>query len=196
MDPVSILFAIFLIAGVIIALAMMNRSPRTSIETSAHVAHPRVVPQPTNTEATERAERVFVEQAVQREEQFIAQILARQTMPIQRWFHTTIAGTKHRNADGTSRTAGIKLLQRGEELSLEHEPDNEYDKYAVAVHSIYGQIGYLPSRLAGETVRAESRAGHVHALYFSHENVHPETGRVVGATCIYIRLTPGSSKSS
>jgi HIRAN domain len=195
MDPDNILFAIFVITGVIIALAMIRRSSSPSAETSAPKAHPRLV-QATDIKAAERAEQAFAEQVVQREEQFIAGILARQTLPIERWFHTTIAGTKHRNPDGTSRTAGIKLLERDEELSMEHELDNEYDKYAVAVHSTYGQIGYLPSRLAGETVRAESRAGHVHALYFSHENLHPESGRVVGATCIYIRLTPGASEST
>jgi hypothetical protein len=60
--------------------------------------------------------------------------------------------------------------------------------------SVDRQIGFLPARLAGETVRAAQK-GYSHALYFARENLHPENDRVVGATCVYLRLMPLSSES-
>lgn len=61
-------------------------------------------------------------------------------------FRTTIAGVTKQNTDGTDRQALIKKLSRGEALNLVREPDNPYDKYAVAVFRTSGeQIGYIPA---------------------------------------------------
>ncbi|OGA76367.1 MAG: hypothetical protein A3G81_01560 [Betaproteobacteria bacterium RIFCSPLOWO2_12_FULL_65_14] len=60
-------------------------------------------------------------------------------------FRTTIAGVTKQNADGSDRQCLVKALRAGEELALVREPNNQYDKYAIAVfRSTGGQLGYLP----------------------------------------------------
>src|SRR5260370_12014420 len=62
----------------------------------------------------------------------------------QQIFRTTIAGVTKQNSDGTDRQKLVKLLKRGETLSLVREPNNPYDKYAIAVFRTSGeQLGYL-----------------------------------------------------
>jgi len=61
-------------------------------------------------------------------------------------FRTMIAGVTKQNADGTDRQALIKALRPGEELRLVREPNNPYDRYAVAVFRVSGeQLGYVPA---------------------------------------------------
>lgn len=61
-------------------------------------------------------------------------------------FRTTIAGVTKQNPDGTDRQTLIKTLSRGEAVRLVREPNNPYDKYAVAVFRISGeQLGYIPA---------------------------------------------------
>ncbi len=61
-------------------------------------------------------------------------------------FRTTIAGVTKQNRDGTDRQTLVKTLKPGEELKLVREPDNSYDKYAVAVYRSSGeQLGYVPA---------------------------------------------------
>ena len=68
-------------------------------------------------------------------------------------FKTKIAGVTHQNADGSDRQTLIKTLRPGEELKLVREPDNPYDKCAIAVFKLSGeQLGYThggDSLLAG-----------------------------------------------
>jgi hypothetical protein len=60
-------------------------------------------------------------------------------------FRTTIAGVTKQNADGSDRQSLVKALRAGEELRLVREPNNPYDKYAIAIfRSTGGQLGYLP----------------------------------------------------
>ncbi|HXM81242.1 MAG TPA: HIRAN domain-containing protein [Burkholderiales bacterium] len=64
----------------------------------------------------------------------------------QQTFRTTVAGVTHQNADGTDRQAILKALRPGEELRLEHDAGNPYDKFAVAVFRTTGeQVGYVPA---------------------------------------------------
>jgi hypothetical protein len=61
-------------------------------------------------------------------------------------FHTRIAGVTKQNTDGTDRQALIKTLSQGEAVRLVREPNNPYDKYAVAVFRTSGeQLGYIPA---------------------------------------------------
>jgi hypothetical protein len=61
-------------------------------------------------------------------------------------FCTTIAGVTKQNADGTDRQILIRVLKRGEALKLIREPNNPYDKYAIAVLRTSGeQLGYVPA---------------------------------------------------
>jgi HIRAN domain-containing protein len=78
-------------------------------------------------------------------------------------FRTTIAGVTKQNTDGTDRQALIKALRRGEAVRLVREPNNPYDKYAIAVFRISGeQLGYIP---AGDRRLADhiDMGGHVSA---------------------------------
>lgn len=61
-------------------------------------------------------------------------------------FRTTIRGVTKQNRDGTDRQVLVKTLRPGEELKLVREPENPYDKYAVAVFRSTGeQLGYVPA---------------------------------------------------
>ncbi len=89
-------------------------------------------------------------------------------------FFTKVTGVTQRNADGSLRQDIIEDLEdewraRGAlKLSLRREPDNPYDRNAVAVLDQEGrQIGYLSRQVAstvaprldrGEVVHAELRA--------------------------------------
>jgi hypothetical protein len=78
-------------------------------------------------------------------------------------FRTTIAGVTKQNTDGTDRQALIKALRRGEAVRLVREPNNPYDKYAIAVFRISGErLGYRP---AGDRRLADhiDMGGHVSA---------------------------------
>src|SRR5436309_306860 len=69
-----------------------------------------------------------------------------ETRGYEQTFHTRIAGVTKQNADGTDRQALIKTLRRGETLNLVREPNNPYDKYAIAVFRSSGvQLGYIPA---------------------------------------------------
>jgi hypothetical protein len=187
----DIVFFLLVSAGIVLWLLLRNRSrtaapssPRASPPPRPLVAsHSTIYVPPTADEIMKGVE--------ERERQFLNSILDKYSGQVERHFYVSLAGVSHRNLDRTSRTAAIAKCERGEELWLEHESKNKYDPNAMAVHSLSvdRQLGYLPARLAGETVRASQR-GYSHALYFSHENLHPETDKVVGATCLYLRLTP------
>jgi len=69
-----------------------------------------------------------------------------ETRGYEQTFHTRIAGVTKQNADGTDRQALVKTLRRGETLNLVREPNNPYDKYAIAVFRSSGvQLGYIPA---------------------------------------------------
>lgn len=57
---------------------------------------------------------------------------------------TTVAGTGHRNRDGSWRTEIAAQCERHEQVRLKREPENEFDANAVAVlRRTGGQFGYL-----------------------------------------------------
>lgn len=59
-----------------------------------------------------------------------------------------VVGTTHENPDGTSRQEIIKHLTKFSKITLVREPNNEYDKNAVAVYANGKQIGYLSAAYA------------------------------------------------
>jgi hypothetical protein len=99
-----------------------------------------------------------------------------------KWFYGRVAGTGQVNDDGTSRQAAIALLQPHQEVSLSPEPGNPYDPNAVRVMSSTGQqIGYLETRLAGETVRRSARGIRTRAFVSSLTGSPTQTcGVVIG----------------
>ena len=66
---------------------------------------------------------------------------------LQQKFRTTISGITKQNVDGTERQKIVSKCRTGEWLTLVREPDNPYDKYAIAVYTSVGQqLGYVPKR--------------------------------------------------
>ena len=66
-------------------------------------------------------------------------------------FYSKVAGTSHRNRDGTSRQAAIrKHCFAGAPLDLIREPDNKHDRNAIAIFYDDKQIGYLSADIANK----------------------------------------------
>lgn len=57
---------------------------------------------------------------------------------------TRIAGVSHQNEVGPSRQVCLEKLTLYDELWLEQDPENRFDKNAVKVLSQRGQLGFLP----------------------------------------------------
>ena len=82
------------------------------------------------------------------------------------WFHGKVAGTGHPNEDGSSRQGVIACLQPLVELTLDPDPDNQYDPNAIRVLAPCGlQIGFLEARLAREVTNRRQK-GIVAICYF------------------------------
>ena len=63
-----------------------------------------------------------------------------------RGLHVTgLAGARHR-----AETLEGGALAPGSPLELRHEPDNEHDANAIAVHAGDAQVGFVPRELAAE----------------------------------------------
>ena len=79
-------------------------------------------------------------------------------------YDTKVVGVSKENADGTSRQDIIKAeVEEDDPMTLEAEPDNEYDKNAVKVLSRLGrQIGYLNRELAEKITPALANGAEVH----------------------------------
>ena len=76
------------------------------------------------------------------------------------WFDGKVSGITYRNADGASRQDVARTLKTFDELTLQPEPDNPFDKHAVAVYTPAGlQVGYLEGRMAAEVCRVLKRGG-------------------------------------
>jgi len=69
-------------------------------------------------------------------------------------YDTKVVGVSKDNSDGSSRQEIIRReVAEDDKLSLEEEPDNEFDSHAIQVLSKKGnQIGYLKKELA-ETIK-------------------------------------------
>ena len=69
-----------------------------------------------------------------------------------------VVGIAYLNADGSNRQFEVMTCVPGEAVSLEPEPRNKHDRFAIAVKSVRGvQIGYLPAERApwiGSMIRA------------------------------------------
>jgi hypothetical protein len=107
---------------------------------------------------------------------------------LERFFFTTLAGTSHRNADRTSRTAAIRKCAPLDVLEFVHDEANEYSKHAVRVTTEEGkQLGFLPDRTGVDVLKDRECGCEVVGL-FRHRNHHPETGKVIGGTIALVYL--------
>lgn len=55
----------------------------------------------------------------------------------------SVVGESFENEDGSDRQEIIELLKVGDPIELVPEPNNPYDRNAIAVFSRKGQIGYI-----------------------------------------------------
>lgn len=96
-------------------------------------------------------------------------------------FYARLAGGTYQNPDGSSRQAVIAQLKPCEELQLVPEPENDIDPNAIRVMAPSGQqIGYLESRLAGETVRRTQKG--ISTRAFVSNVTGGRTGQSLGCT--------------
>jgi hypothetical protein len=71
-----------------------------------------------------------------------------------------VVGATHKNADGSDRELEIEACTHGEPVSLVPEPENKFDRHAIAVFSCRQvQIGYISAE----------RAPRIGALMGEHE---------------------------
>lgn len=68
--------------------------------------------------------------------------------------HLPVRGLKHYRAPELS-----DIMQRGDPLTLQHEPDNPHDKNAVIVLWRQNKIGYIPASKAEMVQRLLARHG-------------------------------------
>ena len=106
------------------------------------------------------------------------------------WFHARVSGVSYINDDGSSRQDIIAdKLEIWQQLALVHEPDNPYDKNAVQVLIEEGdlQIGYLPARVAAETVSAMS-GGTLYSAFV--RSIKPTEAGFYGVVIAIVRWEP------
>lgn len=65
-----------------------------------------------------------------------------------RSFTTRLAGVTKNTQDGTPIQELLPTIRRGSELKFRREPDNPYDKNAIAVYSRNHRIGYIKADVA------------------------------------------------
>lgn len=54
-----------------------------------------------------------------------------------------VVGVTFDNPDGTNRQKILSMLDTNSLVMLEREPDNKFDKNAVKVMTMFGQVGYI-----------------------------------------------------
>lgn len=59
------------------------------------------------------------------------------------WSIVAVVGEGQENPDGVSRQRIIRKLRAGDAVELVHDLGNQYDPFAVAVITAYGQIGFI-----------------------------------------------------
>jgi hypothetical protein len=80
-----------------------------------------------------------------------------------------VAGTSHTNPDDTSRQAILGALQEGDPITLEPEPSNPYDIFAIRVLTSLGCIGYVPAAVAKQMPRPlRTTTGNIYQLFGGH----------------------------
>jgi hypothetical protein len=101
-----------------------------------------------------------------------------------REFNTSVHGTSHRNADGSSRQRIISRCHIGEQLHLVREPSNPIDDHAIAVLRSNGeQIGYIGAHLAYRMVDEMDR-GHRFDVFISDITGHEGRRRRYGVNLL------------
>jgi tetratricopeptide (TPR) repeat protein len=82
-------------------------------------------------------------------------------------FKAKVVGVTKSNPDGSNRQSILQRCRKGEPLDLVREPNNPYDKLAIAVFRANGeQIGYLPQdpRLAVHIDRGGRVSAKIHDI--------------------------------
>jgi hypothetical protein len=111
-------------------------------------------------------------------------------------FRTRIAGTRHKNVDGSSRTRLIGRLEPLDRLHFEHEPTNPHDPNAVRVLGEDGrQVGYLPREVAADVVE-KSRRGHEFACFVEDVIEEDDSRRLAWFVDLFVvEASPGATEA-
>ncbi len=91
-----------------------------------------------------------------------------------------VAGESFDNHDGTSRQKIIKSMRLADPVTLLREPDNPYDRNAIAVHHASGQIGYVSRDNAKWLAEVIDGGREVRALVLSMDTAETERGPLLG----------------
>jgi HIRAN domain. len=94
--------------------------------------------------------------------------IAKQRRPksrVTKTFFTKVAGVTKRNRDGEPRQDLINNCRIGEPVELVPEPDNRYDRNAVAVYVRGDQIGYLSAGVAASLAYQIVNRTHEHSAW-------------------------------
>lgn len=107
-------------------------------------------------------------------------------LTVDKQFYSRLVGVSFPNPDGTKRTTHIRKCRVCDDLLLVPQPENQFDRYAIAVTRGTGeQIGFLDRRCAGEVSRSLA-SGRVWWAFFAHANHHPPESRKVVGCVIYL----------
>lgn len=102
-----------------------------------------------------------------------------------RKFLIKVVGVTADNPNGVNRQALLNKQKSGEEVILKREPDNQYDKWAIAVFSVNGeQFGYLPKN--DERLASELDGGC---------RIKAKIHRIIGGPTFFERILKKSGKS-
>ncbi len=72
-------------------------------------------------------------------------------------YFCSVAGESFDNDDGSSRQAILRSCRAGDGVTIEHEPHNPYDKYALRVLvDGRGQVGHIPRDQNRDLLRRSS----------------------------------------
>jgi hypothetical protein len=105
-------------------------------------------------------------------------------------FYCKVADTTFANSDGSNRMQIVQQCQAGERLSLVPEPENPYDRNAIAVRRDNGQqLGYVPAHSASQIAPA-MRRGKAWIAFFRRPGYDPARGQANGAVVLLLNLQP------
>ncbi len=111
-----------------------------------------------------------------------------------RQFSIAIVGAGYPNKSGPGRRFEIALCSPGEILELRPEPNNRFDRRAIAVYSSRGiQIGYVRAEQA-QLIGTELRRGGVTAV-FQRTDAWGATARVATGGLRPVLPEPGRQES-
>lgn len=110
----------------------------------------------------------------------------------------SVAGVSFPNKDNSSRQEILATIRLGSILTLEREPNNQFDQNAIKVNSASGCIGYLPKTLASQFTNTEIDSLEVQLIKKgkTDSNIYWAKIRIGISETSSIKLTPAAEPNS